>query len=249
MLKRFSLFIGHRGTRIDYDENTLDAFEIALKSGANYIELDVRKTKDNELVVFHDLTVDRITKTSGFVKSFTYPEIAQISFKLTNSQISTLDVVLKKFKNRTKFIIELKSKNIRGKVLKTINNCALSKDCVISGRNLQDLEQIKQDHPKISVCYNITKGKGLNHKDFMKQGRERTLHFKPEYINIHSKMIAKDFIDICHKNEILVLSWDFIGYENPIKVIKGLIEMEIDGILFDNYKNIKFTQNWLAKIN
>lgn len=44
-MKKITLFIGHRGTLVDYDENTLEAFDVAIKSGANCIELDVRKQK------------------------------------------------------------------------------------------------------------------------------------------------------------------------------------------------------------
>jgi len=62
-------------------------------------------------------------------------------------------------------------------------------------------------------------------------------------------MITQEFIEICHKNDILALSWDFVKYENPFNIIKRLIEMGIDGILFDNYKNIKLTKHWLTKIN
>jgi len=242
-------FIGHRGTRIDYDENTLDAFEIALKSGANYIEFDVRKTIDNELVIFHDSKVDRITNTLGYLENFRYSEIARMHFKLTDSRVPTLDEVLKRFKKRIKFIIDLKSENIKENVLKTINTHALLKDCIISGRNLHDLELIKQDYPENYVCYNITKGEGLNLEDFMKQGKDRSLNFMPDLINLHSKKITKEFIEICHKNDILALSWDFIGYIKPIEVIKGLIKLGIDGILFDNYKNIKHTKQWLGKFS
>jgi len=242
-------FIGHRGTRIDYDENTLDAFEIALKSGANYIEFDVRKTIDNELVIFHDSKVDRITNTLGYLENFRYSEIARMHFKLTDSRVPTLDEVLKRFKKRIKFIIELKSENIKENVLKTINTHALLKDCIISGRDLHDLELIKQDYPENYVCYNITKGEGLNLEDFMKQGKDRSLNFMPDLINLHSKKITKEFIEICHKNDILALSWDFIGYIKPIEVIKGLIKLGIDGILFDNYKNIKHTKQWLGKFS
>ena len=242
-------FIGHRGTRIDYDENTLDAFEIALKSGANYIEFDVRKTIDNELVIFHDSKVDRITNTLGYLENFRYSEIARMHFKLTDSRVPTLDEVLKRFKKRIKFIIDLKSENIKENVLKTINTHALLKDCIISGRDLHDLELIKQDYPENYVCYNITKGEGLNLEDFMKQGKDRSLNFMPDLINLHSKKITKEFIEICHKNDILALSWDFIGYIKPIEVIKGLIKLGIDGILFDNYKNIKHTKQWLGKFS
>lgn len=249
MPEKMSLFIGHRGTRIEYDENTLDAFDIALKSGANYIEFDVRKTKDNELVIFHDSKVDRITHSKGLLVNYTYPEIARMRFKLTDSHIPTLNEVLKQFKNRIKFIIELKSEDLRECVINTINFHNMLKDCIISGRNLSDLEIIKQNYHESCVCYNITKGKDLKLKDFMKQSRERKLSFIPDFISLRSKMITPEFIEICHKNEILVLTWDFTFYKNPLKVIKSLIEMGIDGILFDNYKNISLIKLWLEKIN
>ncbi len=249
MLKIFSFYIGHRGTRIDYDENTLEAFEIALKSGANYIEFDVRKTKDNELVIFHDQKVDRITHSKGLIENFTYPKLARMRFKLTNSHIPTLDEVLKIFKNRARFIIELKSENIKEQVIKTINNQNILNDCILSGRNLYDLESIKQNYSESSVCYNITKGKGLNLKDFMKKGKEKSLSFKPDLISLHSQMVTPEFIEVCHANGILALSWDFIGYEDPFQTIKDLLKMGIDGILFDDCKNIVLTKNWVENIS
>jgi len=249
MSKNFSFFIGHRGTIIDYDENTLDSFEVALKSGANYIEFDVRKTKDNELVIFHDSKVNRITNSRGLIENISYPIVARMRFKLTNSHIPTLDEVLKMFRNKIKFIVELKSESIRDHVIKTINNHNLLKDCIISGRNLYDLEIIKHAYPESRVCYNITRGRGLELKDFIKRGKDRNLHFIPDLISLRSKMITQEFIEICHKNDILALSWDFVEYENPFNIIKRLIEMGIDGILFDNYKNIKLTKHWLTKIN
>jgi hypothetical protein len=83
----------------------------------------------------------------------------------------------------------------------------------------------------------------------MKQGRDKSLNFIPDLINLHSEKITQEYIEICHKNEILALSWDFIGYIKPFEVIKGLIKWGIDGILFDNYKNIEYTKQWLEKIS
>lgn len=249
MSKNISFFIGHRGTSIDYDENSIGAFEAALKSGANYIELDVRKTKDNKLVIFHDSEVDRITHSKGLLENYTYSEIARMRLKLNNSHIPTLNEVLKTFGNRIKFIVELKGEDVREDVIRTINKHKLLEFCIISGRNLHDLEKIKRNYHESYVCYNITKGKSLNFKDFVKQGKERRLHFIPDFINLHSKMITQEFIEVCHLNDILVFSWNFTGYKNPIDVIISLVEIGIDGILFDNYKNIKSTKQWLEKIN
>ncbi|MEM2911831.1 MAG: glycerophosphodiester phosphodiesterase, partial [Candidatus Bathyarchaeia archaeon] len=51
------LLIGHRGAKAYEPENTLRSFQKALEMGANAVELDVRKTKDDQLVVIHDADV------------------------------------------------------------------------------------------------------------------------------------------------------------------------------------------------
>ena len=68
-MNRTFICIGHRGTRI-LDENTIYAFVKALKYGAEYIEFDIRKTKDNKLVVIHDATIERTTSGEGLIKDF-----------------------------------------------------------------------------------------------------------------------------------------------------------------------------------
>ena len=51
----------HRGASGYAPENTLEAFEMAVKQQADGVELDVQLTKDGELVVLHDETLDRTT--------------------------------------------------------------------------------------------------------------------------------------------------------------------------------------------
>ena len=70
-----------------------------------------------------------------------------------------------------------------------------------------------------------------------------------DYLDSHSKIVTQEFIEVCHMNGILALSWDFIGYKKPFEIIKRLLEMGIDGILFDDYKNIELTKNWVESIN
>ena len=57
----------HRGICATYPENTMEAFKAALDAGVDQIELDVRVTRDNELVIIHDATVDRTTNGTGKV--------------------------------------------------------------------------------------------------------------------------------------------------------------------------------------
>ncbi|WP_277630422.1 glycerophosphodiester phosphodiesterase [Atopococcus tabaci] len=69
------LNIAHRGFSGNFPENTMLAFEKAYETGVDGIELDVQMTKDQELVIIHDSTVDRTTDGTGYVKDLTLEDI------------------------------------------------------------------------------------------------------------------------------------------------------------------------------
>ncbi|NPV49548.1 MAG: glycerophosphodiester phosphodiesterase [Armatimonadetes bacterium] len=68
----------HRGDSYCAPENTLPAFELALAKGAAQVEFDVRATRDGELVVIHDRTVDRTTDGTGEVSALTLSELRSL---------------------------------------------------------------------------------------------------------------------------------------------------------------------------
>lgn len=73
------LLIAHRGGAGLAPENTLAAFENAVRNwGADMLEMDVQSTKDGEVVVIHDDTVDRTTDGRGRVEELTWPEIREL---------------------------------------------------------------------------------------------------------------------------------------------------------------------------
>ncbi|CAN0461202.1 unnamed protein product, partial [Phaeothamnion confervicola] len=67
--------IGHRGARNEAPENTLAGFAHARALGLTAIELDLRQTRDGEVVVIHDATVDRTTNGSGAVAELSLAEL------------------------------------------------------------------------------------------------------------------------------------------------------------------------------
>lgn len=88
----------HRGASAYAPENTLEAFDIAVKQKADGIELDVQLSKDGELVVIHDETLDRVSDGSGYVKDYTLKElkkfnVAKLFPHFGFSQIPTLEEV------------------------------------------------------------------------------------------------------------------------------------------------------------
>jgi|TARA_B110000438_G_scaffold29209_1_gene28318 glycerophosphoryl diester phosphodiesterase len=113
-----SIIIAHRGLDETYPENTLTAFKAALEKGMA-IEIDVRGTKDDELIVLHDDTVDRTTDGEGRVAQMTLSEVKALDAgswwgeEFAGEQIPTLmetfDVVKEYGTAETNLILEIKT--------------------------------------------------------------------------------------------------------------------------------------------
>ena len=239
------LYIGHRGTRTDLDENTIHAFKKAIEFGSTHIEFDVRKTKDGEFVILHDTSLDRTTSGSGLLKDYKLEDIRKVSTRNNNCSIPLLTEVLLELRGKIQFIIELKDDGLRKNVPRIVQNYSLLENCVFSGRLLRDLRSIKKQYPQISTCYNITKGKDFSIRDLMNSAKNNRNIFKPDLISLKSTLISSEFIEICQDNDILSLAWDFLQFKDPISKIKSLIKLGIDGILFDDHKNIPIIKSWI----
>lgn len=72
------LILGHRGAAKERPENTLAAFRRAIEVGADGIECDVQRSKDGELVVFHDERLGRTTTGQGWVKDHTVADLRRL---------------------------------------------------------------------------------------------------------------------------------------------------------------------------
>jgi len=72
------LIFGHRGACAQAPENTLESFQLAVDAGVDVLELDVHLSRDGELVVIHDATVDRTTNGHGAVSSLTLCELDRL---------------------------------------------------------------------------------------------------------------------------------------------------------------------------
>ena len=112
----------HRGCSMAYPENTLEAFEVAAKlNGITGIELDVQLTKDKEIVVIHDETVDRTTSGTGNVCEYTLEEIKRLTIKSVNDTVTYIPTLEEVFEllapyckqNGLLINIELKTSRVR----------------------------------------------------------------------------------------------------------------------------------------
>src|SRR3569833_3517533 len=76
---RLVVAISHRGEHLHHPENTMPAFEEAVRVGAEYIEADVRTTSDGKLVLKHDAQENRTPNGKGEVAKMTFDEIRALA--------------------------------------------------------------------------------------------------------------------------------------------------------------------------
>lgn len=153
----------HRGASGYAPENTLEAFKLAIKQGAEGIELDVQLTKDGEVVVIHDETIDRVSNKTGFVKDYTLAELREFSFDnniegYKNTKIPTLKEVLELLKPTNLMLnIELKTsiiwyENIEEKVLKLVYDTDMRDRVIYSSFNHYSIKKIKNLDEKANTA-------------------------------------------------------------------------------------------------
>ena len=111
------LVIAHRGASSYAPENTLAAFDLALRIGATHIELDVHATSDGQVVVIHDDMVDRTTNGHGPVASQTLAELTALDAgswfdgRFAGERIPTFAAVLERYKGRAHVHTEIKGRS------------------------------------------------------------------------------------------------------------------------------------------
>lgn len=160
-----TLIFAHRGSAGTHPENTMESFIAAEKFGADGIELDVHLTKDNEIVVIHDHTIDRTTNGTGQVKDFTAAELKEFKANYhykhilkRASKIPTLREVFEWMKGNDLLCnIELKNSEIpyeglEIKVLAMIEEFGYKGRIIISSFNHHSLAYIKTLNSEIETA-------------------------------------------------------------------------------------------------
>jgi glycerophosphoryl diester phosphodiesterase len=113
--------IGHRGSGLAPTSgtkligNTFNAIQRGIDAGADWIEIDIRQSKDGTLMVFHDATVDRNTDGTGKLDSFTKEQLQALTVKVTPPEtIPTLEAVLEQFAPKgTRMVLDIKAHGLR----------------------------------------------------------------------------------------------------------------------------------------
>ena len=228
----------HRGYSGKYPENTMLAFEGALKLSVNGIELDVHKTKDGKLAAIHDESIDRTFLGNGLVKDYDLRDLKKLENRdekfreNIDTIIGTLEevILLVSFKDDFVLNIELKTdvihyNGIEEDVLEMLDSYDMIENTIISSFNHESLKICKKINKNIKTA--VLYSEPI--EDIVNYAKELGVYaIHPDY-----KLVDKSLIKKCHENNILVNAYTV----NEKEDIERLIEEGIDGIITD-YPNI-----------
>jgi len=211
------LKVGHRGAKAYEIENTLESFRKAIELGANAIELDVRTSRDGELILSHDDNLQKIYGKDVHISGSALEELKQ----LTGNRIATLEEALRFIGRKVeKILIELKEAGYERKVLEVIRKEDLGDRVIIVSFREEVLAQVRDLDKIIETGFIYTKYK----KPIDTALKLNAQYLVPLYRFVHRRNIAK-----AHKSNLKVIVWTI----NRKEEASEYIAKDVDGIATD----------------
>ena len=220
----------HRGDSLKALENTLPAFEKAIESGSDWIELDVKETSDNVPVVFHDSSLKRLMGQDGTIREMPLEEIKKLHPAVSmgpgysNIKIPTLEETLDTCKGRIKLNIEIKedgteSSDFTERVIQLIRDKGMTDQCMITSFCYTVLEKVKAIEPSLKTGY-------IRSKDI----EDFSQYPAADQFMLSIELIQKERVDQIHSLGKKVTAWTV----NDLYSLRKCESAQVDDMITDD---------------
>ncbi|MEH7225364.1 glycerophosphodiester phosphodiesterase family protein [Bacillus sp. JJ1566] len=229
------LIIAHRGANDRFNEHTLTAYKIASEDGVDYLEIDLRMTKDGELVAMHDDAINRTTNGEGKVSDYTLEELknfktmSTFNHKKVFEEIPTLSEIFDSFSDTENFYIETRLVNnqlaMEDKLIELLKEYNLldNQRVILQSFSTKSLEKIKSLAPDLPLTLLFKKGKfDLN----------RAISSNYPIVGIESSDVTHRIVKKLHNKGILVHVY-FTNKKTQKTEQTRLKEFQVDGYFTD----------------
>jgi glycerophosphoryl diester phosphodiesterase len=223
------LNIAHKGASEYYPENTIIAFEKAIEMGADMLEVDLRLSKDAQVVIFHDEKV-RIRKNGKrAISELTLSEIKEVELD-KNQRIPTFKEVVSEFKERCRFYIDLKGETALEYAIAILQEENCINRAILGISNPTIVEKARALNGNISISLLLK----LHEMDkTFELGRK----FKPDYLHpcwenyskTPSSLLTEDFFKKAKEGNFCIVTW----HEENEQELKNLSSLPVYGICTD----------------
>lgn len=228
------IVIAHRGDHTKAPENTLAAFRDAIEAGCDYVEVDVRRTRDGVLVVMHDSTVDRTTDGKGKVTELSLEEIQKLDAgskrrgpKYAGEKVPTFDEVLSLCKGKIRIYVDHKEAP-PAEVLALIEKHEMLDQVVVYG-SISILREYKKLKPGVWIM--------PPHPGTPEKIKALVADLKPETLDGNIMQWTTAQVKAAHDAgaQVWVDNPEFRDNENGIQ---SALEMDVDAIQTDNPRKV-----------
>ncbi|MCH4177923.1 MAG: glycerophosphodiester phosphodiesterase [Streptococcaceae bacterium] len=231
-----TLVIAHRGYTANHIENTIASLKDAAKIGADYVELDVQETKDQQWVVFHDATLSRLSSHNDRISDLTLAEIQKIELKKGNQtdKIPSLEEFIDAAKAiNMPLLIEIKIFGTESKEpIERLLQLIKSKDgnnYLIQTLNESIVQLVKQTSPETTTGILVALNIG-NLPDT-----------KADFIGLEEFSVNQRLIKQAQNEDKNLFVWTV----NQEYLIQNVLRMNVDGIITNNpLQAIKLRQSF-----
>ncbi|MHA1803321.1 MAG: glycerophosphodiester phosphodiesterase [Promethearchaeota archaeon] len=230
-----TLIIAHRGASKICPENTLKAFRKAIELKADYIEFDVQKSKDDELVVIHDEDTLRTTGVKGLINNMTLKEIKKLDAG-EGEQIPTLEEVIDLTAGKIGLNCEIKVAGIGERVVEVFKKEGILDSVMISSFLHDELIKIKKMERSVTIA-SLEPSDG--NMRFTTETKKQMVQFveKNQFqaLNLVYSLVDKQLVQWAHEKNIKIIPWTVdtkIG-------MKRLLKLGVDGIITNDVELLK----------
>ncbi|MFO1462237.1 MAG: glycerophosphodiester phosphodiesterase family protein [bacterium] len=230
------LVLAHRGASAQAPENTLAAFDLAIRQGADGIEFDVWKCGSGEIVVTHNRSTKALGGKEGDLQAMTLKQLRKLDFGLhkgpqfRGERIPTLNEVLDLARGLELINIEIKGMEVRSRgieldVAEAVLEFKLLRQVVVSSFNPTILARVQALNPAIRLGLLLYEKSPLP----LRRGWSAKL-FKPYSIHPSFGLLKKQFVARTHRKGQKVIVWTI----NDFHQLQACIQDEVDGMITDD---------------
>ena len=235
------MVIAHRGGSKLAPENTLSAFKNALKLGVDMVDIDVHLSKDGELIVMHDFSIEKTTDGVGEIKNLTLEELKKadagswFDSRFTNERIPTLGETLALINSDKILFIEVKGGNsvypgIEEKVVDEIKKYKALKWVIVKSFDLNSILRIKKLYPELSTFYlsgNNFEKDYISIQNNSSEAKEIKRNF--DGIAMHFSKLDAEKVETIKNYGLKVFTYT-VNEKNDLQKV---ISLKVDGIVTD----------------
>lgn len=240
--------IAHRGDSRNYPENTLPAFESAVRMGIDVVETDIHLTKDGVLVIWHDPTLERNTDGRGRIEDHTLEELRRFDAGYTFTQdggktfpfrgkgvrICTLAEALEHCPGQ-RFNIDLKTKcpEIVDEFIRVIREHDAVDRVVGASFHLSNLKRLRRLAPDFLTSVTTAEVVPLLFRQkthTLPKAFKRKIIFQIPMAAGPVKVVTPAFVKAMHQRGAVVMVWTI----NDEETMRKLFEMGVDSVMTDD---------------